>query len=105
MKGIVTIGQQNLSSTSGLVSINWNEGINVLITLTENTSITFVNPLHPCHLQLEVIQDSAGNHTLSLPNIKWASKLSLSTNPNEISIISLYYDGTNYLGTSFYNFK
>lgn len=98
----IKLTQQTITSSSGSATIDWKNGTNAIITLTENTTISFSNPGQPCHLQLEVIQNSTGGYTLTLPTIKWAGgvSLTLSTAANNISVISLYFDGTNYLGMS-----
>ena len=102
VRGLKAIGQQTITSSSGSATIDWNAGTNAIITLTENTTLTFTNPTSPCHLQLEVAQNSTGGYTLTLPTIKWVGGVSpaLSTAANNISVISLYFDGTNYLGIS-----
>ena len=102
VKSLDVIGQQTITSSSGSATIDWNAGTNATITLTENTTLTFTNPTSSCHLQLEIAQDSTGGYTLTLPTIKWAGGVSptLSTAANNISVVSLYFDGTNYLGMS-----
>ena len=102
----IKLTQQTITSSNGSATIDWRNGTNAIITLTENTTVSFTNPGQPCHLQIEVIQDTTGGHTLTLPTIKWAGGASptLSTAANNISVISLYWDGTNYFGMSSDNF-
>ena len=102
----IKLTQFTVTSSSGSATVDWKNGTNAVITLTENTTISFSNPGQPCHLQLLVKQDSTGGYTLTLPTIKWAGGVSptLSTAANNVSIISLYWDGTDYYGMAIDSF-
>jgi len=96
LNGMTAFSIQTISGTN----IDWNVSVNAKITLSANTTLTFTAPAKPSHLFLEVVQDATGGWTLTLPTIKWQDGVvpTLPTAANSISIISLIYDGTNYLG-------
>ena len=106
VKGIQVLKLQDIAG-NGNVTIDWNAGTDVKLTLSANTTVTFTNPTQPCHLTLEVLQDSTGGWTLTLPTIKWASGISpsFSTSANNISVISLVWESSNYLGQTAYDFS
>ena len=91
---------------NGAITIDWRNGNKAKVTLSADTTLSFTNPTKPCSLLLEVVQDSTGGWTLTLPTIKWAGGVSpaLSTAANNISVISLLWDGSNYLGEAGYDF-
>jgi len=89
-------------------TIDWTAGNKQKITLTDNCAFTFTNPAGPCNVILKVIQDSTGSRTVSWPaSVKWAGGTAptLTTTANAVDIVSFYYDGTNYYGTSSLNFN
>jgi len=102
LNGMTAFSLQNITGTN----IDWNVATYAKITLSANTTLTFTAPNQPAHLTLEVIQDSTGGYTLTFPTIKWQDGVvpTLPTVANSISIISLIYDGTDYLGVAGTNF-
>lgn len=99
--------EQTITSSSGSATIDWRSGNKATITLTEDVTLTFTNPSYACNLQLKVVQDSTGGHTLTLPTIKWAGGTAPTptTTANAVDIVSLYFDGTNYYGVASLNFS
>jgi len=80
-------------------TINWKLGNKQKITLNDNCTFTFTNPSGACNLILKVIQDATGSRTVTFPaSVKWAGGTAptLSTGINDIDIVALYFDGTNY---------
>ena len=72
-------------------------------TLTGNCTFTFLPPSGVGTVQLRLIQDSNGARTATWPaNLYWSSggAPTLSTTPGDIDIISIFWDGTNYYGTT-----
>lgn len=95
----------NSDSTS---TINWKLGNKQKITLNDNCTLSFTNPSGPCNLILKIIQDGTGSRTITWPvSIKWPDSVTptLTTNPDAIDIISLYFDGTYYYGVGSFNFS
>ena len=105
LKGIIkrspieVLSQQTITSSSGSATIDWNAGNNAIITLTENTTLTFTDPTSACHLQLIIDQDATGGWTLTLPTgIYWVGKTAptFTTTASGRDILTLYFDGSNY---------
>jgi len=81
-------------------NIDWSNGNKQEITLTANCTLTFTDPRTSCELQLIVKQDATGNFTLTFPaSVKWSQGTvpTITTDANAIDVISLFFDGTNYL--------
>jgi hypothetical protein len=91
--------QQEITGT-GTNNIDWNQGLKAKVTLTADTTLTFTNPTQAYNMTLEIIQDSTGGHTLTLPTILWQGGVSptLLTAANNKAVISLYYNGSEYKG-------
>jgi len=96
VNNMVPFAIQTITGTN----VDWNIATYAKITLTADVTLTFTDPAQPAHLTLEVVQDDTGGHTLTLPTIKWAGGIAptLSTAANNISVISLFWDGSQYLG-------
>ena len=104
--GVQVLKLQSIAGT-GTVNIDLNQGTDIKLTLAASTTVTFTDPTQPCKITMEVVQDATGGWTLALPTIKWAGGLSpaLSTVANNISVLGLLWDGTNYLGQVTYDFS
>ena len=92
---------------NGSVTIDWRNSNKAKVTLSADTTLSFTDPTKPCNLTLEVVQDSTGGWTLTLPTIKWSGGTAptLTTTANGIDVISLFYDGTDYYGVASLNFS
>ncbi|HDL02155.1 MAG TPA: hypothetical protein ENH23_07990, partial [candidate division Zixibacteria bacterium] len=98
VKGIKVLTLQSIAGT-GTVNVDLNQGTDVKLTLSANTTVTFTNPTQPCKIAVEVVQDTTGGWTLALPTITWLNVVpNLSTAANNVAVISLFYDGSIYLG-------
>lgn len=76
-------------------------------TLTGNCTFTFTAPNGPTTLILKLTQDGTGSRTVTWPAaVKWSGGTppTLTTTAGRTDIISFYYDGTYYIGTSTLNF-
>lgn len=91
---------QNISSSSGVATVDWKNGNIAKLTLTENTTLSFTNPSYVCSLTLMIVQDATGGHSITFPTIKWANgeAPTLNISPNNVSIIRLFFDGSDYYG-------
>ena len=70
------------------------------ITMTDNCTLTFTAPTAPCLLTLIMIQDGTGTRTPTFPGtVKWngGTEPTWSEVAGETNILSMYYDGANYL--------
>jgi len=89
------------TSSNGAVTIDWKTSNKQTITLTENTTFTFVNPSNPCNLLLRILQDDTGGWAVTMPTLKTPAgvPISFSTAANAEDILMLYFDGVNYIAT------
>lgn len=104
---VIYYNQKTLSA-SGTQSINWKSAAKQKITLTGNTTLSFVQPYGPGHYMLILKQDSTGSRVITWPSsVKWPSGIApeLSSGANAIDVVSFYYDGESYLGSVMFDFK
>lgn len=88
-------------------TIDWTLSNKQKSTLTGNCTFTFTAPPGPCSLILKLVQDATGSRTVTWPAaVHWASGISptLTTVAGRVDIISFYYDGSTYFGTSSLNY-
>lgn len=96
-----TLTDNGNSSTAD--TIDWGASNKQKSTLTDNCTFTFTAPSNPCTVQLILIQDGTGSRTVTWPaSVKWpgGTAPTLSTAASSVDVVSLFYDGTNYYGTS-----
>lgn len=89
-------------------TINWNNGQKQKITMTGNCTFTFTNPLGPCNLVLEVLQDVTGGRTIVwATSVRWSGGAipNLTNTANRTDLVSFFFDGTYYLGSIIKNFN
>lgn len=89
-------------------TVDWGEGNNQKITLTDNCTLSFTAPSGPGRLQLKVIQDGTGSRTITWPAAaRWSGGTAptLSTAASSVDIVTFWYDGTNYDGVASLNFS
>jgi len=80
--------------------IDWCESNKHRITLTDDVTFTFNDPLGPTSLQIIIEQTS--NHDITWPpTVLWSrgNAPNISNGNGSIDIVSLLYDGTSYYGT------
>ena len=88
-------------------TIDWTLSNKQKSTLTGNCTFTFTAPPGPCSLILKLVQDATGSRTVTWPAaVHWSGGTAptLTTTASRVDIISFYYDGTTYFGTSTLNF-
>jgi hypothetical protein len=84
-------------------TLTWSNGSAQKSTLTGNVTYTFASPQIGGAYVLRLVQDGTGSRTVTWPAaVKWPGGVAptLSTAAGAIDLINLYYDGTNYYGTS-----
>ena len=99
---------QTYTTDNSNVTIDWNKGNKAKITLTQDATLTFIDPPGACNLILYIEQDSNGGHNITFPsNVKWAGGLEITPTdtPNAVDIVSLFFDGVNYYAIANYNFS
>lgn len=115
--GTQTLGNNNLAAVKAVYfnseiddgnsstadTINWSAGSAHKSTLTGNVTYTFTAPSGVGYLQLKVVQDATGGRTVTWPTITWTHSSGtapvIKSAANAVTLIHLYYDGTNYFGT------
>lgn len=100
-KGLFDAGNSGTSK-----AIDWRNGSKQKVTMTGNCTFTFSNPKAGDTYTLELIQDATGTRTIGLPTIKWSGGTTptWTTTANKKDILTLFYDGTDYLGVASVNF-
>ena len=100
--------EDNGDSGSGSVTIDWTVNNKQKITLTGSPTLVFTDPAGPSNFIFRIIQDAIGSRTITWPsNIKWANGTppALSSGGQEIDILGIYFDGTDYYGNLSPNFS
>ena len=97
--GIYDNGNSGTSKT-----IDWNNGNEQKITLTDNVTLTFTAPSSGYgKFTLIIDQDSTGGRTVTFPSsVKWAgggTAPTITSDANARDIVTFLYDGTYYNGT------
>ena len=92
----------NGNSTANM-TIDFNNGNTHACVLTgaPNCTITLSNPKAGAFYTLEIKQGAGGSKTITWPaSVKWSGGTAptLSTTAGRTDIVSLYYNGTNYVG-------
>lgn len=104
----VYFSQNNVGNSGSTNRVDWSLSNKQTITLTENSSVTFVAPNGPCNLVLMVRQDGTGSRTLAWSTlVKWPNGTAptLSTAASAIDIMAFYYDSTHYYGQAALTFS
>jgi hypothetical protein len=89
-------------------TIDWRLGNKAAATLTANSTIYFIAPNKPANLLFVVTQNTTGtgNAIVWGTTVRWAGGTAptLTTTTSKSDIISLFYNGSQYFGTSTLNF-
>ena len=99
-------GEVDDGNSSTADTIDWTTGNFHKSTMTGNCTYTFTAPSGATTLILKLAQGGSGSYTATWPaTVKWTGGTAptLSTAVGAIDIITFYWDGTNYLGTSVLN--
>jgi len=77
------------------------------LTLTGNCTLTFLNTKPAGRYLLELKQDGTGSRTVTFPSeVKWSGGVAptLTTTASKTDIITLYFNGTSYVGAYTLNY-
>jgi hypothetical protein len=100
---------QGTATGDGTTTIDWKLGNKFYFTFgNANETFTFTAPSNPCNLVLVLKQYSTGGKTATWPNtVMWpgGTAPTLSTGNNDIDIVSMYFDGTNYFAVASLDFS
>jgi len=91
----------SLGSLGATPTINWTNGNKQKGTLSADAVVSFVAPNGWGNLMLELVQDATGGRSVTWPAaVLWGGGTTpdfSSMSANEIALVALFYDGTNYL--------
>lgn len=92
-------GLYNNGSQNGTYNIDWSKGDRQQVTLNGNITFTYSNAIAGQILTLEIIENSTGGFTITLPTSKWpgGSAGVFTTTANAKNTLTVMYDGTDYL--------
>jgi hypothetical protein len=77
--------------------IDWEKGNVQTLTLTDECTLEFSNPLNGLHVLIVSVGEDT--YTLTYPeNVLWAEGDDLGIDANTLFLFEFYYDGTQYLG-------
>ena len=107
-KAVVTggpgiIARRDDGDVSGVTTLDLSLGNNRRVRLIGNTTLNFSNMLPGGFYVLEIVQDGTGSRLITWPGaVKWPSGLAptLSTGANKIDMISMYWNGANFLAST-----
>jgi hypothetical protein len=88
-------------TTSGTISVNYNNGTVFNLTLNGDiilNSANFSNFIPGRSITMVITQDGTGGRIIGSTDLKYAGSVNtLSTPPNSIDVMNIYYNGTYYL--------
>lgn len=89
---------QVTQTQAAAATINWTTGHKQLLNMTGNVALTFTSPGGPTNLTLVLVQDATGGRSPTWPATVRAasSQIRVATAPNAVTVVSMYFDGTNY---------
>jgi hypothetical protein len=105
----ISFDEVSNASSGGLVTIDFSRCQKHKLFLTEKTTVSFTPPNGEAHLQLRILQDATGGHSITLPTADIASPggngYTSVTSANQEDILTFYYDGSRYIMGVLYNIK
>lgn len=102
----ISFDEVSNASSGGLVTIDFSRCQKHKLVLTENTTVSFTPPDGEAHLQLRILQDATGGHSITLPTPYYTSNglaYTSVTSPNQEDVLTIYYDGSRYIIGVLYN--
>lgn len=95
-------------NSSTAITLDFNNGNVQFVTMTGNCTFTLSNPKSGGRYILELLQDGTGSRTATWPaTVKWSGGTTptLTTTAGRTDIITLYWNGTSYVGSSTLNYS
>jgi hypothetical protein len=90
-------------SSGAAKNLNWSAAQLQKLTLTAACTLTFTAPPGPGTMRLELVQGLGGGFTATWPaSVKWpgGTAPTLSTGAGALDLVSLFWDGTQYLASA-----
>lgn len=96
---VVATGIYDNGNSGASKTITWTNGDRQKITISASTTLSYSGAVAGQFLTLLVVENGTGNFTITLPTTKWVngSAGTFTTTANAINILTVFYDGTNYL--------
>jgi len=93
------------SVTGATFNVEWSSGSIYTLVLKANTTLTFSGAVSSQTLTILTQQDAVGTRLITWPTITWIPGVAptLQTAANSIDAVTLYYNGSSYLG--FYGYS
>ena len=105
----IVLKVNSVSSSSNTLTLDWATGNVFTTTLTENvTTITVNNPTAGHKITIKFVQDGGGGHTVAFPGgWKWPAGTAptITAAGGSIDVVTVLYDGTDYLADFAQNFS
>jgi hypothetical protein len=95
----VAKGVKDNGNTGSTQAIDWSEGDRHKCTLTDNCTFSFSNAAEGQVITLIMVQDGTGSRSHTWPaSVKWpnGTEPSWGTSADDVNIVTIYYDGSNY---------
>lgn len=96
---IVVSGLLDNGNSGSTPTIDWSLGDRQKITISAAATLTFSNAVAGQVLTLFLYENATGGFSITLPTIKWyPAAPTFVTSASAINSITVFYDGTNYIG-------
>jgi hypothetical protein len=98
--GHAYIVQYDAGDSGAAKEIDWQDGNEQILRLTDDVELTFVNPKAGARYVLRFKQDASGGRTVAWPaSVVWSGGIAgvIDTAIDALSLIAFYYDGTVYI--------
>ena len=98
--------ENNAGSSGATLTLDLSTCSAQKVTVTANVTFTLSNPVTGGAYVLKLVQDATGSRTYTWPGtVKWSGGTApTGSGANKVDLINLYWDGTNYFGTSSLNY-
>lgn len=98
LRGRLLALSQPSQTQAAAATIDWTTGHKQLLNMTGNVALTFTAPGGPTNLTLVLVQDATGGRSPTWPATARAvgGQIRVATAPNAVTVVSIYFDGTNY---------
>lgn len=93
------------AASSTAATVDFTQGPNQKVTLTGACTFTFTAPTYPSKVRIKLVQDATGSRAVTWPAaVKWTGGTAptLTSTAAHTDIVELYFDGTNYYGSTTY---
>jgi hypothetical protein len=93
-------------NSGAALTVDFSRGAAQKITLTANCTLTLTSASKGSAYVLNLVQDGTGGRTVTWPaSVKWPGGTGPTLSAaNKADLVTLYYNGTNFLGNSALNF-